>query len=59
MKRDVLKIFIKYYEETVNEESVVFHGKKYSYRQIFREQAASLRKAIMESSEYEPFRVEP
>jgi len=58
LKRDALKIFIKHYEETVNEPSVDYRGEKRSYRHIFREQAAAMRRAVSGKERYEPFRVE-
>jgi len=58
LKRDALKVFIKHYEQVVNDPSIPFRGSLCPYRYIFREQAAALRKAISENSEYTPFRIE-
>ena len=58
LKRDALKVFIKHYEQTVNDPSVAYNGVFCSYRYIFRRQVEAYRRAISGRGEYTPFRVE-
>ena len=58
LKRDVLKVFIKHYEETVNEEATEYKRTKRAFRYIFREQVAAFKRALTDNSYYEPFMVE-
>jgi len=57
LKRDVLRIYIKHYEETVAKENIYYGGAQRSYRYIFREQTAALKKALSEGTYYEPFTI--
>jgi len=58
LRRDALKVFIKHYEQTVNDPSIPYNGVLCSYRYIFREQADAFRKAILGNANYTPFRME-
>jgi len=58
LRRETLKVFIKHYEQTVNEPRVHFRGSACSFRHVFREQAAAMRREVAGESAYEPFRVE-
>jgi CRISPR-associated protein Cas1 len=59
LKRDVVRIFIKHYEETVAKEALFSCGKRRSFRYIFREQTEALKKALSEGGRYMPYTVEP
>jgi len=58
LKRESLKIFVKHYEETVNEPNALYGGVRHTWRHVFRNQIAALKKAIADNGQYQPFRAE-
>ena len=56
LKRDALKVFLKYYEEYMDDENKTYGEKEEkSIRYIFWKQAENLRNAIQDSGNYEPY----